>query len=1010
MSRFLVCRLGRPPSVAGLTIVFTITAAAAAEALDVPNAQFDQGQQTPAGWTLVESGRWVDGDILEVTGSGDDSSYWRSDELRFAPGRLYRFRTRARRSSGSGTAITGPAFANRDQTDLSDAWQWIGHVFRVPDQAGAAALRLGQWHATGVIQFDAVDVSPVHAVHRQFGDVVLGDGEMIRAGTYTFLGSFAHEGSNYHRPLAAATASFNSDRWVFGSGSSVTYEFALPGHAIQSARIEVNVNYHTHGRCLVEVSRDGQAWHLVAAADQVQTATGQCPADWAPAPRLLLRVRADDQPAGFQVNRIELSGPLTGTPPDAVGETVFAQWEPSDLPLEIQSMVLREHPGTSREQLRVRVRNGSDRPVDAGLVAGPSASLPAAEELRTVAAGDEAWLEALLPVHGAGQHVVHLQLADGNKSLATGQFTVRVPDFYRTDYGQRIQGIAGSAAVWWCDATQKIARSRPVPEAVCQAVRLEAARHDREAVQVVVRPTDDLRGLTATASDLTGPGGATIPAERIRISQVYYHFVHHTTDATGVRDWWPDALPPLDGGIDVAAGQNQPLWILVDVPRDARAGDYRGVVALEAEGLSAGVPLQLHVWDFALPAENHLETAFGFSPQTVFRYHNLQTDADKRKVLDLYFQSFAEHRISPYDPTPLDPIRVQFLPQQDPPAARVDFTDFDRAMSEAVARYHFTGFRLPVQGMGGGTFHERYPPKIGEFTAQTPEYQAMFSSYVQQLESHLRDQGWLDMAYVYWFDEPAPRDFEFVADGMQRLKTCAPGLRRMLTEEPGDNVLSGLIDIWCPVSFHYDHAEAQQRRARGEIFWWYVCTGPKAPYCTLFIDHPATELRIWHWQAWQRNIVGSLVWQTNYWTSSAAFPEQPQNPYEDPMGYVSGYSTPRGVKRHWGNGDGRFLYPPLAAAVPGASGDQPVIAGPVSSIRWEMLREGVEDYEYLYLLRQLVNEQRAALDADAVRRYESLLQVPAAITVDLTTFTTDPEPIYRQRRAVAEAIEELTRR
>jgi hypothetical protein len=309
--------------------------------------------------------------------------------------------------------------------------------------------------------------------------------------------------------------------------------------------------------------------------------------------------------------------------------------------------------------------------------------------------------------------------------------------------------------------------------------------------------------------------------------------------------------------------------------------------------------------------------------------------------------------------------------------------------------------------MGGGTFHHRYEPKIDEFGEDTPQYQAMFASYVKQLEDHLRDRDWLDMAYVYWFDEPAPRDYEFVANGMRRLKRYAPGLRRMLTEQPGDNVLAGLVDIWCPVSSNYDHDQAEVRRAHGERFWWYVCTGPKAPYCTLFIDHPATDLRVWHWQTWQRDIVGTLVWRANYWTSSAAFPDQPQNPYDDPMGYVSGYSTPRGVRRYWGNGDGRFIYPPLAAAVPGKSGPDPVIAPPVSSIRWEMIREGVEDYEFLYLLRERIEPQRGRRPAEQLAAYERLLEVPAEITRDMTTFTADPAPIYARRQAVAEAIEAL---
>ena len=99
--------------------------------------------------------------------------------------------------------------------------------------------------------------------------------------------------------------------------------------------------------------------------------------------------------------------------------------------------------------------------------------------------------------------------------------------------------------------------------------------------------------------------------------------------------------------------------------------------------------------------------------------------------------------------------------------------------------------------------------------------------------------------------------------------------------------------------------------------------------------------------------------------------------------------------------------PPEAAAVPGKSGPEAVIAPPVSSIRWEMLREGIEDYEYLYLLRELIAKRREGLSPEDVERYESLLEVPESITKDMTTFTTHPRPIYQRRQEIAEAIETL---
>ena len=194
----------------------------------------------------------------------------------------------------------------------------------------------------------------------------------------------------------------------------------------------------------------------------------------------------------------------------------------------------------------------------------------------------------------------------------------------------------------------------------------------------------------------------------------------------------------------------------------------------------------------------------------------------------------------------------------------------------------------------------------------------------------------------------------------------------------------------------------------GDTFWWYVCTGPKAPYCTLFIDHPGTELRVWLWQTWQRNIAGMLVWHTNYWTSSAAYPDpaQPQNPYEDPMGWVSGYSTPDGVRQAWGNGDGRFLYPPESAA--DGRPTAPVLDGAVASIRWRCCAMAWRTTSTSRSCGDWLEARRATLTAEQLAEYSALLEVPAAITTDLTTFTRDPAPIEQRREEIARAIERLS--
>ncbi|MDO5113972.1 MAG: hypothetical protein Q4E67_06315, partial [Planctomycetia bacterium] len=155
-------------------------------------------------------------------------------------------------------------------------------------------------------------------------------------------------------------------------------------------------------------------------------------------------------------------------------------------------------------------------------------------------------------------------------------------------------------------------------------------------------------------------------------------------------------------------------------------------------------------------------------------------------------------------------------------------------------------------------------------------------------------KGWLDMVYIYWFDEPDSKDYDFVRDGMNLIKKYAPDLPTMLTEEPSMKTIAenalGKVDIWCPVTPNFSEEEAKLCMDKGERFWWYVCCWPRAPYCTEFIDHSAVELRTWLWQTWKYNVKGILIWTSNWWTSDTAFPDwnHPQNPYEDPLSYVSG--------------------------------------------------------------------------------------------------------------------------
>lgn len=1014
-----------------------LCAAAFAQPVTVPNPSFetaalDAGR--PDAWTLSGGqGVWdtnaIDGArCISVTGNGavGDSNYWRTADLPFAPFTIYRLRFQARRVRGSGGCPTsGPIFCNRDLFDLIESWRECTSVFVTPSELEPDLhwLRFGQWEVDGTVAYDDVEVTPAQAVYRNLNGIVLGEGESIAGDEYVFRAPFDSLWTNHARPLAVNRCVFNTSRWVFTTGSEVVYRHQVGELNQTRARVEVNIGHYSVGTLVVEVSRDGAAWETIGTLSGTGMGAFDVPPGLLPARELWIRLgtraardfAGDSDLGAFQLFAYTYTACLEHAPGDLRGATQYVAITETDPRLEVEILSLGDAIPGGDNVFRARVRNLTGhviqaRPRIAVSGGGVETRERGACELKP---GDN---EIAQPysIRATGRNDAVITLGGGIQFRAETAFDVA--DLFCADFGALLPDSNDAVGLWWASSGWKISDTRPAPEKREKVLRIQAARNETEAAQLVIRPSSNLQGLTATAGPLEGPGGAMIGAENVDVLRVRYVPVTRPTDRTGAVAPWPDPLPPFNGPIDVAAHRNQPLWVRVHVPEDAPAGVYHGAILLRADGYQALAPVEVEVFDFNLPDRMTCVTAFGFGPWRAFEYQDIGDPAQQRQVCNQYLAALSAHHITPYNPAPLDSIQYTWpeipkdrsLTPEEIAALKPSFQweAWDGAMTKAFDEYHFNSFLVGVPGMGGGTFHARYEPELLGFGEDTPEYQALFSSWCRQVEEHLREKGWLDMSYVYWFDEPDPKDYAFVMNGFRKLKEAAPGIGRMLTEQVEPELIGG-PNIWSPVTPEYDHEAAEARRGEGDHFWWYVCTGPKAPYVTLFIDHPGTEMRVWLWQTWQRKIEGVLVWETTYWHSPEAYPDRLQNPYEDPMGWTTGYSTPSGARLAWGNGDGRFLYPPEAAA--DGNPGSPVLDPPVDSIRIEMLRDGIEDYEYLAMLRRLITAKGGTLSAQERADYEALLTVPPEITASMTEFTKDPAPIERRREAVARAIERLSR-
>lgn len=553
-----------------------------------------------------------------------------------------------------------------------------------------------------------------------------------------------------------------------------------------------------------------------------------------------------------------------------------------------------------------------------------------------------------------------------------------------TTSGTVLEGAPDGVVVWEQSSGRKVFRGRPAPVARGGALKISAARNEAEARQIVIRPDKPLAGVRVTAEM---PEGIDVEVRRVG-----YLLVDLPMDTMGARGLWPDPIFDQDAkGCDVAAGENQPFWVTAKPRRGMKAGIYRGELKISAnEGKSRfSVPMEVRVFDFDFPDRMTCETAFGLTYQTVFDYHHATSKADKVAIAEKYIEMFARHHITPYSPyygVTAGTYTDKWTKTPDPADSTPVFSwdAWDNAISNALERYHFNTFVLNIRGKGSMDPASRGPQamrRINGVCETNALYDVYMKRYLEAVESHIRERGWLDKAYIYAFDEPEESDYGYMCEDLDRMRRHAPSLRRMVSTAPNEK-LFGSINLWCPITEHYNREMAHARQKAGDGLWWYITFSSKPPKVNEHVEHSGVDMRVWLWQTWMEKVQGVIIWESVCWNRKAIYPdpERPQNPYEDAMVWTS--------KHPWNSGEGRYVYPPQRCF----ETKDPVVEGPVDSIRFEMLREGVEDYEYFAMLKRLDPAS-------------PLLAVPPEVTSSLDDYSVDPAGMEAHRMRLAEAIE-----
>ncbi|MHC4713220.1 MAG: DUF4091 domain-containing protein [Planctomycetota bacterium] len=522
-------------------------------------------------------------------------------------------------------------------------------------------------------------------------------------------------------------------------------------------------------------------------------------------------------------------------------------------------------------------------------------------------------------------------------------------------------GAEGVPAAFEVSFETSLVKVFPVDTALAarapRTASLSLAANEYEAFQTLVLARRDLEGVTVTASDLVSENGARIPALHVSINAIGYvpvikPFYKPYYQRLPGQPVWPDPLLP-EGHADVKAGTVQPFWVTVYAPPGTPPGDYKGTVSVSAEGVApVDAPVEVHVWDFAVPAESHLRTCFWLYPRYIRQYYGFEDRADTAyaEILLKYYNDMLAHRMSHADITYDTPAPEVEIGEGVEP----DFSEWDAYMQGWLDKGQ-NFFVVPIHRDDG---------------------RDLIILKARIWGRHLEEKGWLHLASAFMHDE--------TTDGKNQrtwVHEGYPGLKNALTWHPVPECPE--VDIWIPQverGYAMYPESVEWARKHGKEIWIYSSspqTGPEpaktAFYPNTNIDFPGTHCRLLPWVCWREDFAGYLYWCVNHWE---------KNPWE----------TAETFRNQ--NGNGSFFYPAKD--------------GPVHSIRLKAFRDGMEDYEYFHLLRERADAAKEnPAKAELVTEAQEVLRLWHDTRAFMEESNRNPLRLYEIRDRVARLIEQL---
>ena len=388
----------------------------------------------------------------------------------------------------------------------------------------------------------------------------------------------------------------------------------------------------------------------------------------------------------------------------------------------------------------------------------------------------------------------------------------------------------------------------------------------------------------------------------------------------------PDMLDTLSC-FHLEAGSTRPVWLTFDIPADAQPGVYTGalnVYARKQKTQKLNICLEVlpqilpdaKDWKFHLDLWQH--------PSAVARVNNVKHWSEEHwKLLEETMKMLADAgqkvitttvNKDPWHHQCYDAYEDMILWTQNANGSwTYDYSVFDRwvtlmmqlGVTKMINCYSMIPWNNEIH------YFDVSAGKYIDISAKpgSKEFAELWTPFLKDFRKHLDEKGWLTITNIA-MDERSPQDMKAMLGLLQKV---APEFGVSLADNHKSYKQYPLLkDICVAFGATFEESDLYYRNQNELISSFYVCCADKFPNVFTFSD-PAEATYI-GWYATAAGLDGFLRWAYNSWV---------ENPVIDSR------------FRNWPAGDTYIIYP-----------------GRRSSIRFERLREGIQDAEKIRILRE----------------------------------------------------------